>query len=150
MTAALPSPPRSRVHERGDGCAGLQHLGGVLGVLLERGNVAIVVPELGAGGTSMMLLMELAMLRQSGRIAGPRSGASLCSWSRWPTEPFGESDDDRRHAGGGGDPRFARALRDLEVDLLEVGADHLGRRASAQVERLVGVQRGPRWSPACS
>ena len=47
--------------------AGLQHLGGVLGVLLERGN-AIVVPELrSAGGTSMMLLMELPCPRHPER-----------------------------------------------------------------------------------
>jgi hypothetical protein len=51
----------------------------VLHVLLKERDVAVVVPELGAGGTSTIVASEPAALRHSGRIVPSANRRRACA-----------------------------------------------------------------------
>ena len=135
------------VGERLDG-RGLtgEDLGGVLAVLLEKLDVGRVVgePVIGRGAGEFLQgpggvapqgpQRHVAELPLGGRIVPLVEGAT--------GQTLGEPGDDRADTGGRGDAGLTRALRRLEVELLEVRADHRRVGAAAEVERLVRV----RWA----
>jgi hypothetical protein len=119
-------------------------VGRILDVFLAERDIPVVEPEASTarrrGDQGLERTGDGAPQRANRPIGEPAASSLVVAGvQRRALHRFGQADDRRRHPGCRSHPGFDATLNALEVQLLEVGANHLHISAGAQVQRLERV-----------